>query len=310
MGRAALKASGVEPSEIDRVEREYRLRDCERLERQAETGDLHAGLGTLLRAGPRASRREAADRPSAGRSTDNPRALRRSLDDVPVRPVAAPHVDMRFGVGRPPFLGRGARALPSDRRCGAAARVSRRDVRSARMSTGASSQMVIARSLSSLRVRGSTIGAAAGRDHADVALDQPRDQPPLAVAEILLAIALEHLGGRKAGRILDLGVAVDERQAEPLGQPAADRRLARPPSARPARSADRDAWPVPSSLRGYTAACRARQKPPPCPRTDCAHHRRSLLIIGGARSSCRRAPKEQPTQTIEVAVPSQGGNAH
>ena len=44
MGRAALKVAGVEPSEIERVDREYRLRDCERLERQAETGDLRAGL--------------------------------------------------------------------------------------------------------------------------------------------------------------------------------------------------------------------------------------------------------------------------
>jgi hypothetical protein len=38
-----LKASGIERPEIDRVEREYRMRDCERLERQAETGDLRAG---------------------------------------------------------------------------------------------------------------------------------------------------------------------------------------------------------------------------------------------------------------------------
>ena len=43
MGRAALKGAGIEPREIDRVEREYRLRDSERLERQSETGDLHAG---------------------------------------------------------------------------------------------------------------------------------------------------------------------------------------------------------------------------------------------------------------------------
>jgi monovalent cation:proton antiporter-2 (CPA2) family protein len=43
MGRAALKANGVEASEIDRVEREYRSRDCERLERQAKTGDIKAG---------------------------------------------------------------------------------------------------------------------------------------------------------------------------------------------------------------------------------------------------------------------------
>jgi monovalent cation:proton antiporter-2 (CPA2) family protein len=44
MGRAALKANGIAPSEVERVDREYRMRDCERLERQSATGDLHAGL--------------------------------------------------------------------------------------------------------------------------------------------------------------------------------------------------------------------------------------------------------------------------
>ena len=43
MGRAALKASGIDKGEIDRVDREYRMRDCERLERQSAAGDLHAG---------------------------------------------------------------------------------------------------------------------------------------------------------------------------------------------------------------------------------------------------------------------------
>ena len=43
MGKAALRASGVDQREIDRVEREYRMRDCERLERQQRTGDLRAG---------------------------------------------------------------------------------------------------------------------------------------------------------------------------------------------------------------------------------------------------------------------------
>jgi glutathione-regulated potassium-efflux system protein KefB len=43
MGRAALKAVGLASGEIERVDSEYRLRDCERLERQSETGDLHAG---------------------------------------------------------------------------------------------------------------------------------------------------------------------------------------------------------------------------------------------------------------------------
>jgi monovalent cation:proton antiporter-2 (CPA2) family protein len=56
MGRAALKASGIEPREIDRVDREYRMRDCERLERQSETGDLRAGWETSF----------APDRPLPG----------------------------------------------------------------------------------------------------------------------------------------------------------------------------------------------------------------------------------------------------
>ena len=46
MGKAALRASGVEFPEIEQVEREYRMRDCERLERQQETGDIRAGWET------------------------------------------------------------------------------------------------------------------------------------------------------------------------------------------------------------------------------------------------------------------------
>jgi voltage-gated potassium channel Kch len=43
MGRAALKAVGEPAREVDRVESEYRMRDCERLELQSATGDLRAG---------------------------------------------------------------------------------------------------------------------------------------------------------------------------------------------------------------------------------------------------------------------------
>lgn len=53
MGRAALKANGIDREEVDRVEREYRMRDCERLERQLETGDIKAGWDRAF----------AADRP-------------------------------------------------------------------------------------------------------------------------------------------------------------------------------------------------------------------------------------------------------
>ena len=44
MGRAALEIAGVDHDEVDRVDLEYRLRDCERLERQSATGDLRAGI--------------------------------------------------------------------------------------------------------------------------------------------------------------------------------------------------------------------------------------------------------------------------
>jgi hypothetical protein len=52
MGRAALRASGIEAREVDRVEREYRMRDCDRLERQSATGDLHAGQETSFTEAP------------------------------------------------------------------------------------------------------------------------------------------------------------------------------------------------------------------------------------------------------------------
>ena len=48
MGRSALKLSGIEPDEIDRVEREYRQRDCDRLEQQSESGDLRAGIDRVF----------------------------------------------------------------------------------------------------------------------------------------------------------------------------------------------------------------------------------------------------------------------
>ncbi|MFN3389782.1 MAG: cation:proton antiporter [Allosphingosinicella sp.] len=42
MGRAALEALGVDADEAARVEEEYRARDLERLESQAQSGDMHA----------------------------------------------------------------------------------------------------------------------------------------------------------------------------------------------------------------------------------------------------------------------------
>jgi monovalent cation:proton antiporter-2 (CPA2) family protein len=56
MGKAALRGSGIEGEEVDRVEHEYRMRDCDRLELQRETGDVRAGWETSF----------AADRPLPG----------------------------------------------------------------------------------------------------------------------------------------------------------------------------------------------------------------------------------------------------
>ena len=60
-----------------------------------------------------------------------------------------------------------------------------------------------------------------------VAGQQPPHHPALALAELALAVAVEHLGDGAAGGLLDLGVGVAERQPEPRGQAAADRGLAR-----------------------------------------------------------------------------------
>ena len=57
-----MKASGIPQPEIDRVDREYRMRDCDRLERQSATGDLHAGWETSF----------GADRPLDGEPGRDP----------------------------------------------------------------------------------------------------------------------------------------------------------------------------------------------------------------------------------------------
>ena len=68
--------------------------------------------------------------------------------------------------------------------------------------------------------------AAAGRKHLGSLVEQAGDHLALAVAEIGLAEALENFGDRHPRAGLDLRVGVDERQAEPLRQTAADGGLA------------------------------------------------------------------------------------
>ena len=62
MGKAALRASGIDADEAERVEHEDRMRDCDRLELQRETGDVRAGWETSF----------AADRPLPGEEVPTP----------------------------------------------------------------------------------------------------------------------------------------------------------------------------------------------------------------------------------------------
>src|SRR5205085_5091329 len=67
--------------------------------------------------------------------------------------------------------------------------------------------------------------AAARGDDPNLSVDQAGNKPPLAVAVIGLPIALEHFTGGQSHGVLDGRIAVDEGQAEPLGQPPSDGRF-------------------------------------------------------------------------------------
>jgi hypothetical protein len=58
-----------------------------------------------------------------------------------------------------------------------------------------------------------------------LAIDKPRNQPPLAIAVVSLTISLEDFSGREADGIFDRAVAVDERQPEALCKPPSNGRL-------------------------------------------------------------------------------------
>src|SRR3546814_8811787 len=70
--------------------------------------------------------------------------------------------------------------------------------------------------------------AAAGGDHLRFPVDQPGDDPPLAVAEMRLAELLEDFADGAARRRLYLVIGIEERQPEPYGQAAAKPGFARP----------------------------------------------------------------------------------
>jgi hypothetical protein len=70
------------------------------------------------------------------------------------------------------------------------------------------------------------VGAAAGGEHLWTGLQQPGNDPALAVAKLALAMVGEDLGYGFTGRLLDLGVGIDERDGEKAGQAPADGGLA------------------------------------------------------------------------------------
>ena len=65
MARLAMESAGVDSEEIDRTERLFRTRDCERLEAQIETGDMRASIDRIITS-PEKKRREPAAPPAPG----------------------------------------------------------------------------------------------------------------------------------------------------------------------------------------------------------------------------------------------------
>ena len=142
--------------------------------------------------------------------------------------------------------------------------------------------------------RGSRVheGAAAERQHQRIAGEQPADHPALAVAEVALAVAGEQLGDGAAGRQLDLGVGVAERQAEPGRQPPADRGLAgaHQPDQHDAAAGQRvgqrngllRARCCVSWRRTLAHAAAAKAKPPPNSSEPCDAMIRIFLIVVAA----------------------------
>ena len=231
------------------------------------------------------------------------------VDHVLVRARAAFHMDVRLLVRRAPLLQQALKrslgvGVSKLRPCVSPRRSLGEDVQR-RVQPDRDGSLI--EKLASARI---DIGPAARSDHPDAALvDEPRNEPPLAVAEIVLAIAFENLSGRKAGGVLDGGVAVDERQAEAPRKASPDRRLS---NSHQPHQHERPVEALPEfyHARGYTAAH---------PLGKSARMSRILVfiillvVILGALYYLSTVPKEQPTHTIEVAVPqgaTTGGNAH
>ena len=261
--RGAAQAAGSHAAKSSGSSANIAMRDCERLERQSATGDLHAGSDRHRSAPTARFRRRAghATRPRPRCAWPRCSSSARTIDSTTSRCAPSPLFTWMCGLGIGLPLGlrealeRALGVAVAEQRAGVAARRALGEHVDRRVEPDRDRPLV--EQLAGARI---DEHAAAGGDHPHLAVDQPRDQPPLAVAIILLAVALEHLGRGKA----DASSIAESlsTNGRPAAWPAAGRRsICRRPSGRRERSGDRDAWPTSSRLKGYTAAGRGRQKP-------------------------------------------------
>lgn len=147
------------------------------------------------------------------------------VNDVAMGSYAAANVNFRLGIHGPAFLGETRESfrtitMTKERAVVSAARPFGQDV-NGRVEPDRYCTLV-----EQLARTGIDESAASGRDDPHGTVDESRYQPALAVAEIAFAELLEKLRSTNSRGLLDLVIAVNEWQAEPLGQPSANRGLA------------------------------------------------------------------------------------
>ena len=219
-------------------------------------------------------------------------------------PVTAFHVNVRFGIGRPPLIGQLLKHNPwiavAQLCAGVPACGSLGQNLDWRVEPDSDRALVE-------KLTGPWIDkrTAARRNNPDLAFDQSGDQSSFTVTEVAFAEALEYFGCGIARRVLDFGIAVDERQAQPAGEAPPDCRFSDPHQPDQHHGAAETLAQF-HCLKGYTAAF-ALGKSRSMSRLVVLII--VLVVIIGGLYFLSTLPKQQPTQQIEVAVP-QGGNAH
>ena len=114
MGKAALKASGHRQGRGGAGRARISHARLRPTRAAGATGDLHAGVDRVVRRRPVAPRGGSPQPRLGGAASErcSSSAWNDRVDHVPVRAVAAFHVDMRFLVRRAALVAPGARAMP------------------------------------------------------------------------------------------------------------------------------------------------------------------------------------------------------